>query len=48
MASENIKLKQKADALELAYLLYDIFKESQSDTKNTENGQNNADQIKDD
>lgn len=49
MASENVAQKRKEDALELAYLLYDIFKESQiddSDNAKIEDGQNHANQNK--
>lgn len=50
MTSENIKIKRKEDALDLAYLIYDIFKESDTYDKSVEGaeGQNNADHIKDD
>ncbi len=43
MAQENITKKEEEDALELAYLMYDIYKESQINQKS--NGQDNADQI---
>lgn len=44
--SENIAQKRKDDALELAYLIYDIFKEQTEDDK-IESGQNNAQQTQD-
>ena len=41
----NIKKKRKEDALELAYLAYDIFKERQNNNAKLKNGQNNAKQT---
>jgi len=40
--SENIAQKRKDDALELAYLIYDIFKEETESDASIESGQNNA------
>lgn len=42
--AENIAQKRKEDALELAYLIYDMFKESKGNNDNIESGQNNANQ----
>lgn len=42
--AENINKKRKEDALVLAQLLYDIFKENQSNDK-IDSGQNNAQQT---
>jgi hypothetical protein len=39
--AENIAQKRKDDALELAYLIYDIFKE-ETESDKIEDGQNNA------
>ncbi|HUD07292.1 MAG TPA: hypothetical protein VMR34_05385 [Candidatus Saccharimonadales bacterium] len=41
---KSFKTKRKEDALELAQILYDIFKEKQANDK-LKNGQNNAQQI---
>lgn len=38
-------LKRKSDALELAKLIYDIYKDNQNNSK-VNNGQNNAQKIK--
>lgn len=35
------------DALEMAYVLYDIYKESQDNSAKIENGQNHANQHND-
>ena len=43
MAQEIITEKEEEDALEFAYLMYDIYKENQINQKN--NGQDNADQT---
>jgi hypothetical protein len=40
--AENIAQKRKDDALELAYLIYDIFKEDTENDDKIEDGQNNA------
>jgi hypothetical protein len=40
--AENIAQKRKDDALELAYLIYDIFKEETENDDKIEDGQNNA------
>ena len=45
--AENIAQKRKDDALELAYLIYDIFKEETESNDKIEDGQNNAQQIQD-
>ncbi len=42
--AENIAQKRKDDALELAYLIYDIFKEETENDDKIEDGQNNAKQ----
>lgn len=43
--SKDIVRKRKQDAMELALLLYDMFKESQTNGNvDDDNGQNNADQ----
>lgn len=42
---ENIAQKRKDDALELAYLIYDIFKEETENGDKIESGQNNAQQT---
>lgn len=43
--AENIAQKRKDDALELAYLIYDIFKEETENDDKIEDGQNNAEQT---
>lgn len=45
--AENIIQKRKEDALELAFLIYDIFKEEASSDVKIENGQNNANELGD-
>ncbi len=42
--AENIAQQRKEDALELAYLIYDIFKEEAENDDKIEDGQNNAQQ----
>lgn len=45
--AENIAQKRKDDALELAYLIYDIFKEESENDDIIESGQNNAKSVQD-
>jgi hypothetical protein len=42
---ENIAKKRKDDALELAYLIYDIFKEEEQSNDKIEGGQDYANQT---
>ena len=44
--ADDIKNNQREDALELALLLYDLFKDDQASAK-IENGQNNARRTQD-
>lgn len=46
-APSEIKKARKDDALELAYLIYDIFKEETEANDKIESGQNNAQQTQD-
>jgi hypothetical protein len=44
---DTIGANRKEDALELAYLIYDIFKENEDKDGKIESGQNNAQQTQD-